>query len=517
MKINIITNLFFMILVTANNIQSLSTNQNTEYINLFEENQNSSEFSDYCEEGLYGPECNKNCSCTSKISNSNKCAKFSGLCTDCKFGHFGNKCENICYPNCKYNFCCVFNDKNFFDKSKKLSLEIKNSKISIKLNNTIYILAIDYNVGHTITLFKNTNNTNDECPSISKVDITLEGENEPIKYSYTDFETEGLLYQNQEVIFNNNDKINIDVSLANKLKCNFENNNEKYENVNGIIGVGLVNSLSQNLFNNDKTSYNIVSYKVNNNDVSILFGYLFDDEIQYLDKLSSCNITKTPINNKNFVYGNISCQIEAIHTSYDKDALKLNNSYITFNLNENNSYFILKNDTIYYNYIKNSYLSGKISGVIENNDKTNFCYSTSKINKLYELGFIFNKYFYLFSADKFFTADKNNGCSEDNSKFKIEFSNVENSIVVLGKDFLKDMIFTVDNDEGKIYFYTRNRQYFTGNIKDEIEENDNKKEMSALEKTIISVATIFAGHVVFFMIYFIRKRRKNKNQSKYLF
>ena len=77
------------------------------------------------------------------------------------------------------------------------------------------------------------------------------------------------------------------------------------------------------------------------------------------------------------------------------------------------------------------------------------------------------------------------------------------------------MIFTVDNGKGKIYFYTKNRQYFIGNIKNGTVENLNKKEMSALGKTIIFVIIIFAGHVLFFMIYFIRKRKKSKNRRKY--
>lgn len=107
-------------------------------------------------------------------------------------------------------------------------------------------------------------------------------------------------------------------------------------------------------------------------------------------------------------------------------------------------------------YIKNEYLNEEYEE--ENlNGTIYYKYPADKINKLPNFGFVINKYFYSYEPDKLFSEK-----SDENNKktFLIGFSEkVNKTEFILGKKFLEDIKFTINNEEAKIYFYAQNAEF----------------------------------------------------------
>lgn len=463
----------------------------------------------FCKEGNYGLKCDQQCACEQR-SNNNKCSKFSGECIDCKFGYFGNNCTKKCHPKCKTSLCCIFKEYKSSDKKRaNFLLKAENlTDITIKINDTSYKLMVDYSVGYPLTLFSLSGVA--QCPQLSGLSsfIGSPPNISGVSYSFKDFTVSGDLYNNVNVTFNGNDKnVNLDVLFASSVKCDI---NKNYPAYNGVIGLGFFNSLSSKLSETKEIEQNIISYELDDNKIKILIGDLMEEEKEYVTKLSSCEVILD--SNSDIQQKEMKCLLEGMKSSDKTNAIQLANATVAFSLNEQST-FTLQNVSTYIDYLKNYYFSEnnlKIKTDTKNN-LTYFCYKTNFINKLFNLDFVFNNYYYSYTPDKFFTKDEDS-CDKDYSRFNFNFNrNIEKSEIKLGKEFLEKTKFTINNEEGIIYFYTRDTQYFDGKIEREINgEGLDNTYFGPQINALLCIAIVFILNSLSFGIYYFRKRKQNK-------
>ena len=283
-------------------------------------------------------------------------------------------------------------------------------------------------------------------------------------YNFTNYQTKGELHKNQYeiIIGENNKKLKTDLLVSTNIICN-NKNNDNTTKVDGVIGLGFFNNLGEILYDdaNFKIKQNILTYSLNGNEIQLSFGKIDDEEKKYINKLTSCNVilnSETDIQAKK-----MTCQLNGMKSSKHKDAFSLGDAYITFSINEKNN-FIIKGGQNAKKYLENEYFD-KGSLKFENGF---YYYDVEKINKLYNFGFVFNNYYYSYEPTFFFDNKIENG----KKKFLIEFNDkAEKTEFILGKTFLDDAKFTINNEEAVIYFYTKRAEYFNGNIT-ELKDDD---------------------------------------------
>ena len=149
----------------------------------------------------------------------------------------------------------------------------------------------------------------------------------------------------------------------------------------------------------------------------------------------------------------MTCKLDGIKSSKHSYGLRLKDANITFSLGQKSS-FVLKNESNYINFLKNQYFTEKVEEKIdEKTQNTYFLYPANKINKLPNFGFVFNNFYYSYEPNLFFEKNAENG----KKRFLIEFSK-DYSAAVLGKEFLQDIKYTINNEEARIYFYAKNAE-----------------------------------------------------------
>ena len=397
-----------------------------------------------CIEGKYGLKCDGNCDCGTN-SNTLECGKFSRECLNCKFGYYGTSCEKRCDYKCKTGLCCLSEEKEL---NTKLKIPTDYKYLNVIVNNKTYVVEIDYNYGFPLTLFgtlkESTNCTNIQTDIFDmKVEEVASSD-----YEFTNYYTTGILYKNYEIQLNGgNDKVNSDIVIAYRVNCPKLIQDKK--NVSGVIGLGFFNSISNSFFFNETNGQNILSYSlIDDNNIELSFGSVSKEQANYIDKLTSCKViftSDTDIQGKK-----MSCELNGIKSSKHKAALKLENAIITFSLAEESS-LILKYDQQTVDYLINEYFNNDCE--FKSNGEYNYFEYNYEINKLPNFGFVFNNFFYSYEPNLFFKEDSQNG----KKIFSIKLSNnTDKSEFILGKEFLKDIKFTINNEEGYIYFYAQN-------------------------------------------------------------
>ena len=374
--------------------------------------------------------------------------------------------------------------------------------IKIQLNDRTLNILVDYNVGYPLSIFNKTvginleNNTDED---IHTYDFSI------YKQIGDDYRIKGKRFDNYKIKFLNQNGLNLELFLPIILD---EDISPKDTNINGIIGLGFYNSLNDKLFEDKKYIVeNIASYKKNGEEISILFGDLFKEEKNYVHKLSFC---KAENKNKNEAEFNLVCKIEGFGSKIHSDVLQINDTYIKFSLDEE-SKFVLPNNEAYTDYIKKYYFNeGSYVPKTSDNKTTYFCYKTEDINRLNEFGFVINHFFYFFSADNYFLEIPR--CDPGYSFFIIQFSD-ENPGLVFGKNFYNETQFTLDNEENKIYFYSKYVEYFSGEIKAVITEALSDK-INPLSASFILIAISLFCNIVSFLVYFYFKRKKEIKKWK---
>ena len=453
-----------------------------------------------CLKGKYGLKCQDSCNCESN-SNSLECGKFSGECLNCTFGYFGTNCQKQCNYKCQTGLCCIFKDEYL---KPKLSFGTNYKYFSIILNGATYKIEIDYNYGFPLTLF-NTKSIINCNNNIIPTELD-KGTSKPLKFDndFTNYKIKGSLIGNKSFIINDKNISDIDIIFAEEIEC--KESFSGVEGVNGVIGLGFFNSISNALFRKLPNEQNILFYSIKDNnkeEVELIFGSMPKEQSKYIEKLTSCQVIFK--NNTDLQGKKMTCKLDGIKSAKHSYGLKLKDSNITFSLGEKST-FILKDDSNYKDYLKNEYFNEKVEE--KTDEKTNniyFLYPEDKINKLRNFGFVFNNFFYSYEPNLFFEKKAKNG----KKRFLIEFSD-KNAEVILGKEFLEDIKFTINNEEAKIYFYAKNAE-LCEKLLDKSSEGF-KIHLEARETAAIFLAVvIFINLVAFVLYYFLRKKRMNSN------
>ena len=310
-------------------------------------------------------------------------------------------------------------------------------------------------------------------------------------------------------------KLSINLTIANQIVC--KNPKEGEEKANGVIGLGFFNSISNTWFNKQENDYkkkpeenkepfpNILSYSLrDNNNIELSFGLMSQEQISYIDKLTYCDVVF--INGTDIRGKKMSCNLNGIKISKQYEGLQLNNSKITFSIGEQNS-LILKYDNIYIDYLLNEYFKGDADQpkFDENTQTYYITYPSDKIHKLSDFGFVFNEYYYPYEPTIFFE-DYN----KEKKRFLIQFSkNINESEFILGKQFLKDIQFTINNEEARIYFYTKRAEY-SPNLKTGTDTSSFSLSLKPRETAAIILSVIIVLNLLCFVVYyFLRKKKMN--------
>jgi hypothetical protein len=315
------------------------------------------------------------------------------------------------------------------------------------------------------------------------------------------------LFKNYEIKIENGGTVSTDIVIASEVNCRKNYPKDKNKEISGVIGLGFFNSISIGLFTNNSNAQNILSYSLNNDQIELLFGSLSEKQEEYIDKLTSCKVvfgSNTDIQGKK-----MTCELEGIKSSKHSTALKLKDATITFSLREESS-FVLGGSKDYMEYLKNEYLNEEYEEKILNGT-IYYKYPADKINKLPNFGFVINKYFYSYEPDKLFSEK-----SDENNKktFLIGFSEkVNKTEFILGKKFLEDIKFTINNEEAKIYFYAQNAE-FSDKFKNYEKSDSFSLHLGARQLAAISLAIVIFFDILIFALYYCLKNRKKKSIIK---
>ena len=473
-----------------------------------------------CRNSTYGLGCDKNCSCDTN-SDDGDCGKFGGQCLNCKFGYFGKNCNKRCYYRCQTELCCLFKDYKD-DVKSKLEIKTNYKYIELEINRLSRIFEIDYNNGYPLTLF-NKETIFENCNELHNFDIIdyyKEKKSDEIYTQYfTNYYINSSLFKNETITVTNKNNINtklnnVDITIANYVKC--YSNEIREKKISGVIGLGFFNAISNSFFSkNDTEIYdlNILSYYINQDDVELNFGNLFEEQINYVERLTSCDVI---LDNKTVIQGKkMRCQLNGIKNAKYSEGFKLNNAFVTFSIAEDSS-LILGNNDNYAKYLEQVYfqegqyeIKEEVREINETKHKIKYyLYKSDKINKLQDFGFVFNNFFYSYNPNYFFQENS----IGDYKRFMIEIdTNSNKTEFILGKNFLRDIKFTINNEEAKIYFYAKNAE-FCDDLTDEVGSQFFAIKLDAKESALVSLAIIVFVNVATFTIIYCIKERRKKNE-----
>ena len=465
-----------------------------------------------CSNATYGLGCNIKCECGSN-SNDETCGKFRGQCSSCKFGYFGKQCKTYCNYKCQTELCCLFKNHTN-DNMTLLKVTTSYKTIQIKINEELYTFEIDYNYGFPLTIFKkNIELIGCDNYNIEPIEYESITSTEEFPEKFTNYYISSYLKSDQKIIING-ESITTDITIAKSVTCLSKEGIK--EKVNGVIGLGFFNSISNAIFTNSSLAdyyLNILSfnYIAEGDQIEILFGDLFEEQRDYVERLTSCKVIldgKSDIQEKK-----MTCQLDGIKASKYSEAFKLNNSFITFSLGEKSS-LILGNNSNYLEYLKRAFFNNEEFDLKDdpNNEGIQYIlFPNDKINKLSDIGFVFNYYSYSYPPNTFFESTSNGNDNNGKSQFLIKINkNSDRTEFIIGKEFLSDIKFTINNEEAQIYFYAQNAQY-CDKFTDVITDSLFNIKLGARETSAICLAIILFIYLAAFTIYFFVKRRKMKS------
>ena len=471
-----------------------------------------------CQNSTYGLGCTTHCTCDSNSDNSD-CGKFGGQCLNCKFGYFGKSCEESCYYKCQTELCCILkSSKNKIES--KLNIKTNYRYIDIEVGGIKKKFLIDYNYGYPLTLF-NTKTQTPECDTsmFDKIDYSREVQRGTYLQNFTNFLINSTLYNNETIKINGITVKNVDLTIANSVECRI---NESYSyNISGVIGLGFFNAISNSYFSkniSDIHKLNILSYFYDGKEVELNFGNMFKEQIDYVERLTSCDVI---LDSESDIQGKkMTCRLEGIKNAKYSEAFELKNAFITFSLGEKSS-LILGNNENYAKYLEEIYFKKGDFEIIDNKESNEandikvrpnkyYLYKGDKINKLPNFGFVFNDFYYSYSPDKFFQDD-----ASGKKRFLIEVNKNSNKTeFIIGKEFLEDIKFTINNEEAKIYFYAKNAE-FCNKFTNEVNSKTFGIKLDARESAAVSLSIIIFINLVAFSIYYCIKRRNKIDSNEY--
>ena len=251
----------------------------------------------------------------------------------------------------------------------------------------------------------------------------------------------------------------------------------------------------------------------------ITFGKF--ENLENFDILSSCNIilSKNRIEQKD-----ISCDLTGFFFSNLKKGYFFNGTNVTFSLSENTEIILGKikgTEIESYEFFSNTYFNNRafIKGDFkEGKYKTFLASDNSNVLKLANIGFIINKHVYTYLPDKFFENNEDTETKDNyKKKFKIKFvDDTYDSYIRIGKDLLQysKTKLTINSEEGKVYFYTKDQVYFTKEMTSDYSNNE-KNFLTPFVIGILAVVIVFVFNFIVF-IFYLRFKNKKISEPNYV-
>ena len=469
-----------------------------------------------CREGYFGMKCDSKCNCSSKT-----CSRNSGYCTDCSFGTFGKtNCEQDCHYLCQTQICCMLGSDDDMPFCSLISEEGKY--VTVEIKGKKFLLGVDLGSSYAMTLFTTSTIFSDSCKNhnfmltdfsfnsgeteIGKETINLHSMliNRTI-YDGINIYLHNFTCNDTDVVIQN---LRVRVAIANTVNCQGGFKSSKtLKNLNGFIGLGIFNQLTEDLLLDKKYSkINFNSYQLDTN-LQITFGQIkkTDNRRERLNKYAICPLKTNLTSDEK----NMSCNVSGIKFSNtDRDGFNLtsSNAQIYLTLERDSE---IKMPMRYLETFKNNYFKENENGIpyyIDKDSKPNATIvklNQSNYNKFPTIQIILN-------TNHTFTLNQSFLFKNDHKEFLIEFQDENKTIFILGKDFLKNKEFALNNEEGELLIYCDERGYFTGELV--IDYNTTLGINFSIEDwkfALILTRIILGINIIAFVLYvFFRKRKK---------
>ena len=410
----------------------------------------------YCLDSYYDPRrCNKTCS---ENCEDKKCDIFTGECISCINNNWGINCENTCRPECKDDGrvdCCFVKDTRANGLEIDLSYTNENnlkegqtefSFINITLGEFELKILVDFETNSPLLIFDSATPINpiETDYTINIKSVYNSSESQCIKGGSTDsnYEYNGFFLV-REIDAKDTLKIKDNVfqnfSFLICQEYRIEKDFDSAGEIHGIVGLGLRNYFTENLFyNNSEKSFpkNILVKNNNNKNHPTLYFGDYPEEI----RSSFSKLSTMVIENKNSIVMNKLIEFEtkftgiayslrkAYHYQYDKN-VKVSNRIET-NIVFNNLYkqFFEK---IYFGDL---YQNGCYLKLLQGSEAEYYCNKRTKsqLESLPKLGLILGDYIYYLSHNFLYKE------SDEYYTFVIKLNGQGKQRIELGKSFFNE-------------------------------------------------------------------------------
>ncbi|MCQ2816506.1 MAG: hypothetical protein MJ252_04480 [archaeon] len=423
-----------------------------------------------CKENYYDPlnGCNKECS----EECLNGCDAFTGDCINCKSKEFfGPNCTYKCPIECEDDGrteCCYAKSGQ---TKKNINLNLKTFELNANdSDNFIYfqfslgsqqvpILAlVDFESNSQLVIFDKSTQYKEDGFKIninasydSKESVTYKKEefNNYPKSTFNQMEGNGFQVTDK-IYLNTNDKNQIEFTskflIVSELNVFVRLTGLK--EINGIIGLGYLNSFCEDLLKEGIIEKNIIKYSKKTQSLTI--G-------DYPKNMKASFERLTTVIPTQFVHYNDKIELKAKMQGLTyslRKAYKLEKE-ISFSFTSNTSFSVP--DSIYQIFFtkiyfgtlfnKGCYIKEKRRGV-----KEFYCDQDKFINaKFSSLGVVIDNYTYEFSKDLLF--------KKQGSEYKFLIELKENTQVVLGKDFFNEFEVIFNNGNRTLNFYGKTKKF----------------------------------------------------------
>ena len=273
----------------------------------------------YCSVGYFDPRmCNKTCG--DKCGGEGKCDLFTGECISCDENKWGVNCESECPIVCEDDGrvdCCYAKESKeqkainieLIEKKKNNNLGEEQDKFylfNINLGGFDLIILADFETNSPLVIFDSSTEIKKTDTEIYNISIDLkynssnssfyvEGKTYDVFYEYDGFSLIKEKAAKDKLVLKNQTFDNFTFLICQEYKIEKEFDNAG--KINGIVGLGLRNYFTENLFWNDlpaKLPKNILilnkSIENNNNKKLIHIGDYTEEIKKSFSKLSTMEI-----------------------------------------------------------------------------------------------------------------------------------------------------------------------------------------------------------------------------------
>ena len=432
----------------------------------------------YCSARYYDPRmCNKTCG--DKCGGEGKCDLFTGECIICYGNKWGDNCDKECSTDCEVDGrvdCCYAKDTK--DIQKGINVEIiekkKNNNLgeeqdefylfNINLGGFDLIILADFETNSPLVIFDSSTEIKKTDTEIYNISIDLkynssnssfyiEDKTYDVYYEYDGFSLIKEKMAKDKLVIKNKTFDNFTFLICQEYKIEKEFDNAG--KINGIVGLGLRNFFTENLFWSDlpdKLPKNILIKSIHNtnNKKTIHIGDYTDEIKKSFTRLSTMEIL-----NKKQISMNKLIQFE---TSFTGIAYSLRKAY-QYQLDKNVILDNRKETTIVFNNLYKQFFEKIYFGELFENG----CYYRSvqggegeyycdigkrqAIQNLPKLGLILGDYIYYLSYHFLFKE------SGQFITFIIKLHGQSQQRIELGKSFFNEFSVVYNNGNETLNFY----------------------------------------------------------------